>query len=141
MKDLGKINVLPGSSDPMKASANTSHQNLRNQAYIALGGGVSTITTECPSVVGATHQQQSSSCALFKTAMEANMLIGGKRINKPRNQSIQKKLSKRKRIKHSVNKRVKWSVNKRVKRSINKRVKRKRKTRGLRVTRQRYLSR
>ena len=59
--------------------------------------GGSSITVDCPSVVGATPQQQASTCALFKTGAETGIQTrlfnqgGGKRRNKTRNRYAMKK--------------------------------------------------
>jgi len=142
---------LAGSGNPMQAAADIGVSKMVAQVAVDMnaGGqkGGSSITVDCPSVVGATPQQQASTCALFRTGAETSIQTrlfnqgGGKRRNKTRNKHRQKKRTLRKRVKRTANKRVKRTANKRVKRTANKRVKRTRNTRGVWVRRRRKLSR
>ena len=131
----GDFKAAVGSGNPMLAAANIGLSKMANQVAVDMeaGGqkGGSSITVDCPSVVGATPQQQASTCALFKTGAETGIQTrlfnqgGGKRRNKTRNR-------------YRVKKRTR---SKRVKRSSSKRVKRRRNTREMRVHRRRKLSR
>lgn len=92
---IGKdFQVLPGSGDPMKHAANA--RVVANEMQTGInnisGGGIAStsMTVDCPTVVGSTAQQQASSCALFKTSAETNIQtrlfnqLGGKRKRKRR---------------------------------------------------------
>ena len=136
----GDFKAVVGSGNPMLAAANIGLSKMANQVAVDMeAGGQSSITVDCPSVVGATPQQQASTCALFKTGAETGIQTrlfnqgGGKRRNKTRNRYRVKKRTRRKRVKRSGSKRVK--------RSGSKRVKRRRNTREMRVHRRRKLSR
>lgn len=139
----GDFKALVGSGNPRLAAANIGLSKMANQVAVDMeaGGqkGGSSITVDCPSVVGATPQQQASTCALFKTGAETGIQTrllnqgGGKRRNKTRNRYRVKKRTRRKRVKRSSSKRVK--------RTGSKRVKRRRNTREMRVHRRRKLSR
>ena len=128
----GDFKAVVGSGNPRLAAANIGLSKMANQVAVDMeaGGqkGGSSITVDCPSVVGATPQQQASTCALFKTGAETGIQTrlfnqgGGKRRNKTRNR-------------YRVKKRT------RSKRSSSKRVKRRRNTREMRVHRRRKLSR
>ena len=131
----GDFKAVVGSGNPRLAAANIGLSKMANQVAVDMeaGGqkGGSSITVDCPSVVGATPQQQASTCALFKTGAETGIQTrllnqgGGKRRNKTHNR-------------YRVKKRTR---SKRVKRSSSKRVKRRRNTREMRVHRRRKLSR
>ena len=131
----GDFKAAVGSGNPMLAAANIGLSKMANQVAVDIeaGGqkGGSSIIVDCPSVVGATPQQQASTCALFKTGAETGIQTrllnqgGGKRRNKTHNR-------------YRVKKRTR---SKRVKRSSSKRVKRRRNTREMRVHRRRKLSR
>ena len=95
VKDIGKnFQVLPGSGDPMNHAADT--RVVANEMQVGInnisGGGIAStsMTVDCPTVVGSTPQQQASSCALFKTSAETNIhtrmfnQLGGKRKRKRR---------------------------------------------------------
>ena len=92
---IGKdFQVLPGSGDPMKYAANA--RVVANEMQTGInnisGGGIAStsMTVDCPTVVGSTPQQQASSCALFKTSAETNIQtrlfnqLGGRRKRKRR---------------------------------------------------------
>ena len=131
----GDFKAVVGSGNPRLAAANIGLSKMANQVAVDMeaGGqkGGSSITVDCPSVVGATPQQQASTCALFKTGAETGIQTrlfnqgGGKRRNKTHNRYRVKKRTRRKRVK----------------RSSSKRVKRRRNTREMRVHRRRKLSR
>jgi len=142
----GDFKAVVGSGNPRLAAANIGLSKMANQVAVDMeaGGqkGGSSITVDCPSVVGATPQQQASTCALFKTGAETGIQTrllrllnqgGGKRRNKTHNRYRVKKRTRSKRVKRSSSKRVK--------RSSSKRVKRRRNTREMRVHRRRKLSR
>ena len=137
----GDFKAVVGSGNPMLAAANIGLSKMANQVAVDMeaGGQGSSIIMDCPSVVGATPQQQASTCALFKTGAETGIQTrlfnqgGGKRRNKTRNRYRVKKRTRSKRVKRSGSKRVK--------RSGSKRVKRRRNTREMRVHRRRKLSR
>ena len=92
---IGKdFQVLPGSGDPMKHAANARvvANGMQTRINNLSGGGIAStsMTVDCPTVVGSTPQQQASSCALFKTSAETNIQtrlfnqLGGKRKRKRR---------------------------------------------------------
>ena len=92
---IGKdFQVLHGSGDPMKQAANARVVANKMQTKInnISGGGIAStsMTVDCPTVVGSTPQQQAISCALFKTSAETNIQtrlfnqLGGKRKRKRR---------------------------------------------------------
>jgi hypothetical protein len=95
VKDIGKnFQVLPGSGDPTRYAANS--RLVANEMQVGInnisGGGIAStsMTVDCPSVVGSTPQQQANSCALFKTSAETNIQtrlfnqLGGRRKRKRR---------------------------------------------------------
>ena len=95
VKDIGKnFQVLPGSGDPTRYAANS--RLVANEMQVGInnisGGGIAStsMTVDCPSVVGSTPQQQANSCALFKTSAETNIQtrlfnqLGGTRKRKRR---------------------------------------------------------
>ena len=95
VNDIGKdFQVLPGSGDPMKHAANARvvANGMQTRINNLSGGGIAStsMTVDCPTVVGSTAQQQASSCALFKTSAETNIQtrlfnqLGGKRKRKRR---------------------------------------------------------
>ena len=95
MDQIGKkFQVLPGSGDPMQYAAKTrvlANEMQRDINNLSGGGIASTsMTVDCPTVVGSTPQQQASSCALFKTSAETNIQtrlfnqLGGRRKRKRR---------------------------------------------------------
>ena len=90
VEQIGKdFQVLAGSGDPMRHAANTRVDANKMQTGInnISGGGIAStsMTVDCPTVVGSTPQQQASSCALFKTSAETNIQtrlfnqLGGRR--------------------------------------------------------------
>ena len=90
VEQIGKdFQVLAGSGDPMRHAANTTVDANKMQTGInnISGGGIAltSMTVDCPTVVGSTPQQQASSCALFKTSAETNIQtrlfnqLGGRR--------------------------------------------------------------
>jgi len=92
---IGKdFQVLPGSGDPMKHAANTRvvANGMQTGINNLSGGGIAStsMTVDCPTVVGSSPQQQASSCALFKTSAETNIQtrlfnqLGGRRKRKRR---------------------------------------------------------
>ena len=95
VNDIGKnFQVLPGSGNPMKHAANARVAADEMQVGInnLSGGGIAStsMTVDCPTVVGSSPQQQASSCALFKTSAETNIQtrlfnqLGGRRKRKRR---------------------------------------------------------
>ena len=131
VEQIGKdFQVLAGSGDPMRHAANTRVDANKMQTGInnISGGGIAStsMTVDCPTVVGSTPQQQASSCALFKTSAETNIQtrlfnqLGGRR---KRNKRRTIKGNKRTRNKRTRNKsRRKRQDNKsRRKRQDNKR--------------------
>ena len=90
VEKIGKdFQVLAGSGDPMRHAASTRVDANKMQSGInnISGGGIAStsMTVDCPTVVGSTPQQQASSCALFKTSAETNIQtrmfnqLGGRR--------------------------------------------------------------
>ena len=90
VEQIGKdFQVLAGSGDPMRHAANTRVDANKMQTGInnISGGGIAStsMTVDCPTVVGSTPLQQASSCALFKTSAETNIQtrlfnqLGGRR--------------------------------------------------------------